>query len=231
MTQHTTHSTRSRILDAAELLFAQHGHDNTSMRQITGAAQVNLSAVNYHFGSKDGLIKAVFQRRVAALNKERLTLLDALEHETGGEPLKPSQIVDAFFGPLIRHAYSGTSDGRAFVPLLERSMSDPGGFIRATLIDEHSSVFIRFKQALLHALPGVPEVEIIWRFHFMLGACSYALAGTEVLQTAIGWQASGAEAGDPIQRLQGRLMSFLLGGLRAPLPGADAAAHPHCQVA
>src|SRR5690606_30346962 len=90
--------TRDAILDAAERLFAERGHDNTSMRQITQAAQVNLSAVNYHFGSKDTLIEAVFQRRLDALNDERLRILDALEAKSEGQPLKPSAIVEAYFG-------------------------------------------------------------------------------------------------------------------------------------
>ncbi|SHI45290.1 TetR/AcrR family transcriptional regulator [Pollutimonas bauzanensis] len=215
-------STRNTILDAAEQLFAQQGHDNTSMRQITAAAGVNLSAVNYHFGSKDGLVHAVFERRLTALNQERLALLDELENEAQGQPLKPSLIVEAFFGPLVRHA-SGASPGeKAFVPLLERSMSDPGGFIRSMFVDEHTGVIERFKHALLKSLPDVPEEEIVWRFHFMLGATSYAISGTEVLRLAMGWPEPEPGDGDGAQKLLARLMSFLLGGLRAPLPGATA---------
>ena len=61
-------STRESILDTAEALFAQQGHDGTSMRQITGAAGVNLASVNYHFGSKESLVQAVLKRRLAVLN-------------------------------------------------------------------------------------------------------------------------------------------------------------------
>ena len=72
-------STRESILDTAEALFAQQGHDGTSMRQITGAAGVNLASVNYHFGSKESLVQAVLKRRLAVLNSERMRLLDELE--------------------------------------------------------------------------------------------------------------------------------------------------------
>lgn len=225
MTPHRT-STRDTILDAAEQLFALNGHDNTSMRQITGAASVNLSAVNYHFGSKDGLVQAVFQRRLRELNDERLALLDQLESNAKGEALKPSQVLEAFFSPLVLHACSHGPDRRAFVPLLERSMSDPGGFIRAAIIDEHSEVFGRFRQALLKALPDVPEDEIIWRFHFMLGATSYAISGAEALRSAMNWPHPEQKEAENAQVLLERLMSFLLGGLRAPLP--NSAAVPSC---
>lgn len=215
-------STRDTILDAAEQLFAMHGHDNTSMRQITSAASVNLSAVNYHFGSKDVLVQAVFQRRLRVLNDERLALLDELESNAKGEALKPSHVLEAFFSPLVLHACSPESDRRAFVPLLERSMSDPGGFIRAAIIDEHSEVFSRFRQALLKALPDVPEDEIIWRFHFMLGATSYAISGAEALRNAMDWPHPDQKEAESAQVLLQRLMSFLLGGLRAPLPNSSA---------
>ena len=68
------HETRTRILDAAEELFMQHGFEGTSMRQLTAKADVNLAAVNYHFGSKKALIQAVFSRFLgpfcASLEKE-----------------------------------------------------------------------------------------------------------------------------------------------------------------
>ena len=96
--------TREAILDTAESLFAQQGHEATSMRQITGAAGVNLASVNYHFGSKESLVQAVLKRRLEVLNRERMRLLDELEAQSGGKPLKPSQIVDAFFGTLLRLA-------------------------------------------------------------------------------------------------------------------------------
>ena len=74
-----TSDTRDRILDAAERLFVEHGFDGTSMRMITGAANANLAAVNYHFGSKDALVQEVFRRRLADLNERRIAALDRLE--------------------------------------------------------------------------------------------------------------------------------------------------------
>ena len=72
--------------------------------------------------------------------------------------------------------------------------------------------------ALFKALPDVPKAEIVWRFHFMLGATSYAIAGTDALRVVTDWQIEEADATDRLDRLVPRLMSFLLGGLRAPLP-------------
>lgn len=216
--------TRERILDAAERLFMAHGYDGTSMRQITGEATVNLAAVNYHFGSKESLIQEVFRRRLDWLNEERMRVLDRLEAEAGDQPVKPSLIVDAFFGTLLRMAEDEARGGMTFLRLLGRTLTEPSEFIRAFLAHEYKTVMDRFKEALFRALPEVPKAEIVWRFHFMLGATSYAIAGTDALRLVTDWQIEEEDSVDRLDRLVPRLMSFLLGGLRAPLPHFDSAA-------
>jgi len=213
-----TVDTRERILDAGERLFMAHGYEGTSMRQITGEAGVNLAAVNYHFGSKESLMQEVFRRRLDWLNEERMRVLDQLEAEAAGLPVKPSAIVDAFFGTLLRMAGDENRGGMTFLRLLGRTLTEPSEFIRAFLAHEYQAVMDRYKEALFKALPEVPKAEIVWRFHFMLGATSYAIAGTDALRLVTDWQIEAEDSTDRLDRLVPRLMSFLLGGLRAPLP-------------
>ena len=98
-------------------------------------------------------------------------------------------------------------DGRA----LARGCAARGGELR--LAEQLCrSQLDRFLAALYRALPEVERTEILWRFHFMMGAMSYAIAGTDALQLLAG----KFDDEDPA-RLAPRLMSFLLGGLRAPL--------------
>jgi len=210
--------TRQRILDAAELLFTQYGFEATTLRRITGAAEVNLAAVNYHFGSKEELIRELFRWRLTWLNQQRLQELDRLEAEAGDKPLKPSQILEVFFGVALRMAADTKGGGRAFMRLLGRTYAKPSDFVRGFLAEEYAAVVARFKAALIKALPGVPGEEILWRFHFMLGAMSYAISGTDALHIV----AEDALDDDDAEALYARLMSFMLGGLRAPLPALRA---------
>jgi len=215
--------TRERILDVAEHQFMANGYEGTSMRMITSAAAVNLAAVNYHFGSKEGLLREVFRRRLSWLNKERLSILDALEKRANGESLKPSQVLEAYFGTLLRIGEDEALGGVTFLRLLGRTLTNPSEFIGAFFASEYAEVIERYKLALIRSLPDTPRAEIIWRLHFMLGAMSYAIAGTDLLQVITGFE-PGDDAGQETdsrteaRRLSGRLMPFLLGGLRAPLP-------------
>lgn len=210
---HTAHETRSRILDAAEGLFVEHGLDGTSMRMITAKAEVNLAAVNYHFGTKDSLIQEIFRRRLTELNRQRLAALDELEAEAGGKTPRASRILEAFFAPALKLASDTEHGGHTFMQLLGRTYTEPNAFVRQFLAEEYAEVLERFLGALYLALEGVPREEILWRFHFMMGATSYAIAGTDALQLFAG----RFDDNDPARMLP-RLMSFLLGGLRAPLP-------------
>lgn len=221
MTDNRHGDTRERILDVAERLFMEFGYDGTSMRQITGEANVNLAAVNYHFGSKEALMQEVFRRRLDWLNEERMRVLDRLEAEAGGQPVRPSLIVDAFFGTLLRMAEDEGRGGMTFLRLIGRTLTEPSEFIRAFLAHEYKTVMDRYKEALFRALPDVPKAEIVWRFHFMLGATSYAIAGTDALRLVTDWQIEEDDSVDRLDRLVPRLMSFILGGLRAPLAQLD----------
>lgn len=207
-------NTRTRILDAAERLLTDHGLEATTLRMVTKAAAANLAAVNYHFGSKEALIEEVFRRRLTWLNEASLKGLDKLEAAAGDKPVKPSQIVEAFFGAALRAAGDAEGGGRRFMRLLGRAYTQPTEFVRRFLMDEYAEVVRRYRAALFRALPDTPREEILWRLHFMMGAMSYAVSGADSLNLL----GEGTLDDTDAEVLHARLMSFLIGGLRAPLP-------------
>ena len=212
------HETRTRILDAAEELFMQHGFEGTSMRLLTAKAGANLAAVNYHFGSKDALIEAVFRRRLDPMNTARIAALEQLETDAGGRALAPEAIIRAFVGASLRMIEDARSGGRNFIRLLGRTYTDPQKHIRSLIGQLYAPAMERFKAAFERSLPQMPREELIWRMHFMFGTLAYTLAATDTVQLIAGCK---PEDRYDSQLLEERLTTFLASGLAAPLSARD----------
>ena len=86
LTQAGCAATRDLVFVAAERLFAVHGFQKVSVRDITAEAKVNLASINYHFGSKDALLLEIFTRRTAELNRARAKMLHEANAAHAGKP-------------------------------------------------------------------------------------------------------------------------------------------------
>ena len=207
-------ATKEKILDTAEALFMEHGFEATSLRAITTAAGVNLAAVNYHFGSKEELFQTVLSRRLDPMNQERVDLLAELERSAAPDAVPCDRILTAMFIPALKLARNPQRGGTNFLRLLGRAYADPAPFIRQFLSVQYAVMIARFKAAFARALPDLPKRELSLRLHFIMGALSYTLAGTDALKL-IG-ELNPDEPGND-ERLLQRLAPFLLAGLTAPL--------------
>ncbi len=223
-------ATRDRMFDAAEALFLERGFDGTSLRMVTSRADVNLAAVNYHFGGKNGLFTAMIARRFDALNAARVALLGEYRREARGVPLECERVLAAMFVPALQLARDPQRGGRDFLKLLGRVYVDPAPVLREFLSERYAPAIEQFKEAFADALPEVPRRELTWRLHFMLGALAYTLAGADAWRLIAALSAVETQDDDLLLR---RLAPFLIAGLKAPLPDAGvpgatraAAAHP-----
>jgi AcrR family transcriptional regulator len=173
MTQHavkasSSSETRERILDAAELLFIERGFAATSLRAIASGAGVNLAATHYHFGSKNGLLAAVFHRRIAPINEQRLSEFKQLT-ETDPD-LTIRKVVEVFFRPFMK------SDLYAAIPaLIGRIYGEPEAITKPLLESEFAEVAGVFHAAATTVLPRVSSKELQWRTHFMIGSLIHLL--------------------------------------------------------
>ena len=207
----TSADTKTRILDAAEQLFMEHGFEATSLRQLTTAAGVNLAAVNYHFGSKEVLFQAVLTRRLDPMNQERIELLEALERESGAKPPSCEKVLFAMLIPPLKLARDEKRGGKNFLRVLGRAYADPAPFIRHFLHSQYAEMIERYKEAFLRALPHLSRPELTWRLHFVMGALSYSLASTDALK-----QFAQVTHADNDELILQRLAPFLVAGLKAP---------------
>ena len=209
--------TKEKILDAAERLFAEAGFSGTSLRAITTRAGVNLAAVNYHFGSKDALVEAVFARRLVPMNDARLRRLGELARRHGVGRIPLHRLVEAFVGPAL--ALSGQSGpGPVFIKLLGRSYTEPAPHLQAAVRSMYEEVIAAYKSAFAAALPWLPREELHWRLHFLVGALAYCMSGSDMMRLI----ASARVVDSPdLEALTRRLTGFLTAGLESATPAVD----------
>jgi AcrR family transcriptional regulator len=165
-TEEAQAATKAAVFNAAERLFALHGFQNVSVRDITAEAGVNLASVNYHFGSKDALLFEIFRRRTSELNRERARMLHEASDRHGGKP-PVREILEAYFAPPLRWA-SPDNDRRISVQFIIRARSEGTEQMREAIQSDVSHLE-RFANALLAARPDLPREEVYWRLHFCLG--------------------------------------------------------------
>lgn len=163
-----SHDSRKKILDTAEALFADNGFSDPSLRTITTAAGVNLAAVNYYFGSKDNLIVEVLSRAIQPLNNERFRLLTEAEARHGTDPVPVPEIIEAMIRPCLQMCLDPQRE--QVNRLLSRSLSEKGNFIEKLFERDWTPVCLRFMEALQRSLPCIPQEELHWRMHFIVGA-------------------------------------------------------------
>jgi len=207
-------NTKDRILDTAERLFAEYGYDATSLRAITREAGVNLAAVNYHFSSKEALLRALFARRLELLNRQRLAMLDAYEADAAGRPVPVEKIVRAFMEPVLRLGGDPASGGSGFGMLLGRMYSWPSAQVNRIFVSELREQIERFRSAFHRALPQLPLKELYWRMFFSTGAMAHILTGSSLLAIISDGVCDPTDLDGTVERL----IDYVVAGLQAPLP-------------
>lgn len=205
--------TRSRILDAAERLFAERGFEAVSLREITRDADVNIAAIHYHYGSREGLLRAVLDRVIVPLNQMRIEMLDRALDTRHGEPLPVGVVLDAFIRPDLV-AINDLRNGRgvSVARLVGRTYSSAAPTIRRIGAEQFALVWERFNTEFARSIPGVPPEEIQWRLGCVVGV----IVSLFVHATPRG--VPGRFDTDDIDGTLARIISFVEPGLSAPPP-------------
>ncbi len=204
---------KTRILDAAEKLFMENGYAATSIRMITGAAGVPVALVNYHFGSKQGLMEAVYERALGSRGGSRVSYLDKLEAEAGGGPVPVEVLVDAFLSTALRLTRRDNISGAVFKQLIGRAFYEPGPGTEAFFPQEYQEAIDRYRQAFMRTLPHLSQEDVVWRMYFFVGITAYAMSGKVVLHMTDTYALT--DAGDP-EAILARLRPFVVAGFKGP---------------
>ena len=206
--------TVDRILNAAEVLFAERGFAETSLRTITSTANVNLAAVNYHFGSKKALIQAVFVRFLDPLADSLNLSLDdeALKDNNPHEPSLDNLLNLLSVAVLSAHGGDVTRTA-SFMRLLSLSYAQSQGHLLDYLRERYGGVLTRYIELLRPACPQLSDVDLFWNTHFALGAAVFSLSNFDALDAML-----KEESGDEsyINAVIKRLLAFISAGVQLP---------------
>ena len=208
-------NTKTAIMDAAELVMAEHGVDGATINQIVSEAGANIAAIHYHFKSRDGLIAAMLSRRGRSTSERRLELIREFE-QSGAAPTS-IDIVRFLADPMIELLEKHGEAGRRYLRFLARLQSDRKGHLSSTAIQvQHERKhFPEIRERMLdlagQACPDISENELIERITMVIDAMLQSFSNAQFMSTE--WEAG--EQHDELQRYTMNLKSFLAGGLAA----------------
>lgn len=203
--------TRTRILDAAEALFAEHGFAPVSLRSITAKAGVNVAAIHFHFASKEALVEAVINRRLDPINLQRVSnLRNVIEKRDAHSPVI-EDVLAAFMQPYLGAA-EGLDAGRiVLLRFMARAAAEQDGGIQSLLREKFDPLWRVLVQAGKEALPEASDQAINWGFFFLLGSLYYVNPSRTWLADLSKGKCDAADT-----RAASHFLSiFLAGGLRA----------------
>lgn len=170
--------TKEKILDVAEGLFAEHGFKDTSLRTITGKAGVNLASVNYHFGDKKTLVRAVLNRYLEAFMP---AVQDALVNLNLNSSYDMADVFESLRGPLRNLNDVRPNGTNRFMLLIGRGYTDVQGHLRWFITTRYSEALSLFTQSVMKANPKLSQEDLFWRLHFTLGTCVFTMASSQAL--------------------------------------------------
>ncbi|AQP35932.1 MULTISPECIES: TetR/AcrR family transcriptional regulator [Vibrio] len=171
-------STKEKILDVAEGLFAEHGFNDTSLRAITSKAGVNLASVNYHFGDKKTLVRAVLNRYLEAFMP---AVQQALQELNSQDEYQMSEVFESLRTPLRALNDVRPNGTSRFMLLIGRGYTDVQGHLRWFITTRYSDVLSLFTQSVMKANPKLTPETLFWRLHFTLGTCVFTMASSQAL--------------------------------------------------
>lgn len=202
----TQFSTKDRILGAAEELFALNGFSGTSLRQVTTRADVNIAAVNYHFGSKENLVNEVFRRRMDDMSAARLSRLAQARSATPGEL---EAVLAAFVEPALALAQDRNGGG-AFIRVIARAYAEKNDGLRQFLSEQYGHVLREFARAIAECCPDLSKEQLYWRLDYLSGSLTYAMADFGLIKRPAGTTEAAHRA-----RAARELIQFAAAGFKA----------------
>ena len=202
--------TRQRILGAAGKVFAQGGYRAMTLRQVTHEAKVNLAAVNYHFGSKLNLMRALLRDRFEPINQQRHHLLDQQIEAHSPNPVPLPIICDTLFRPLFTGIGSASDKDTNLIKIIGRAITEPAEFMRGLHKEFFADLSKRFMNEIRRSCPELSPEQIQYRFFLSVSA----MIGTVIEQVRLETVSDGKLDGNNLDIILKELTTFVVAGFQ-----------------
>ncbi len=179
------------ILDAAETLMSERGFNGVSLRAICSEAGVNLGSFTYHFGTKEKLLRAIYERHTRPMNARRAELLKEAERIFDREA-RVEAIIRAFLIPAFSSQSDSYGGGARFSRVRAILSMEGNETARQIIAESFDDTSIRFVEALQKAV-DLDADTIVWRCHFLLGALYYTLVNGDRIDRLTNGRESGTD--------------------------------------
>jgi AcrR family transcriptional regulator len=211
--RHSDNERAQAVLDSAEALFALHGFDGVTVRQIAKLAKVDVALPSYYFGSKRELLNAVFERRAMVFNKARSDALDEVAARWGDTRAPLYEVIEAFLRPVAEAQMSGDAGWRNYCRLVAQVNSSP---VWVRMMTSHFDELIRkFIDMVGKALPQARTEDLYWAYQCLSGSLSLAMADTGRIQQL----SSGLCRSDDFAVLYEKMVALYVAGFSAVAEG------------
>ncbi len=163
----TTTDTKEQIISVAERLFAELGFTGTTLRNVVSEAGVNLAAVNYHFGSKENLFRAVVARFARPVVAKELNLLSKLTARA--ELPSVEEILTAMLQPSLEILAQDENTRLVRAQFMGRCRTEPEP-IQSIAYTEFAPALEPFLDVLQQVLPEQSRSQLSWKFDLVITA-------------------------------------------------------------
>jgi AcrR family transcriptional regulator len=202
-------TTRERMLDIAELLFAEHGYEGVSLREIARQGDIDLSLLKYHFGDKLRLFEEVLTRRVEAVRNYRLEALEAARARCGSTPPPIEDVVDAFMHPFLMLSTQRDHGWKTYMQLVAKISIHPHWTaVLSKLFDPTARHFL---SAMRMALPQASDQQVHWAYQFMLANMVFVFAETGRIDLLSDEQYRSSD----LETAYEHMLRYVVGGIKA----------------
>jgi len=197
-------STREKLLDCAEQLFAEHGLEGVSLRAINAEAGLSPAALHYHFGTQQALVEALLERHMPKLMERRRRMLDDLE----ARQTRPAarEVLLALVSPLADFLAEGGAQALRYLRLIHRLQAD-GDLDPGFVVERWPGGVDRLLPLLMGATPSLPRSVVEHRLGLAIDVMLRSLAEGPAPQ--------GGDLGAHVRAL----LDFLTGAMEAPATG------------